>query len=463
MRSRSGWLVLLALVALVTGACTDDDGPDPAPTPSTPVVQQKVDLTWGVYGEPAEVDDYERVAAAWNAESDSSTVTVKIWPSRDAFVADIRAGRKLPDLFLASRRDLQMLRADELTRPVGQLLDERNVDLGDDYSRDALEAFALDRELQCMPWAVQPGVIFYNTKLVNFERMEQRGLDVPNTETHAAWSLEQFQAAAEFATRPRRNTKGFYVEPSLFGLAPYVLSGGGRLFDSDDEPRSTAFSDEDTRSALEAVLPLLRDPLLTLSADQLARRTPLEWFQRGKLGMMAGTRSLVPELRSTPGLDFDVMPMPRVEDAATTGDFQGLCIARKAADVPETADFLAHVITPEQVSSVVRSGYIVPASQTVALGEDFLQPDRLPAHANVFTDSIGDMRFVPVQVDIAALAAAIGPGLRQLLTVNVIDDLVPLTEEIDRESLRVLDPERYAELEASEAASPSSSPEDDEE
>mgnify|MGYP003338914149 CR=1 FL=1 len=35
-----------------------------------------------------------------------------------------------------------------------ELLDERNVDFGDGYSRDAIEGFSADRKLQCMPYAV---------------------------------------------------------------------------------------------------------------------------------------------------------------------------------------------------------------------------------------------------------------------------------------------------------------------
>ena len=108
------------------------------------------------------------------------------------------------------------------------------------------------------------------------------------------WSLEQFQTAAAYASRPRRGIAGFYIAPTLRGLAPFIYSGGGNVFDNDDEPTSLAFSSDDTKSALEEVLPLLRDPKLSLTPEMLSEKTPLEWFREGRLGMIAGFRDLVP-------------------------------------------------------------------------------------------------------------------------------------------------------------------------
>ncbi len=126
---------------------------------------------------------------------------------------------EVPDVFLVSRGDLADLPgAGSSTSPIGDLLDERDVDFGDGYSRPALEAFASDRKLQCMPYGISPMVIYYNTDLVDFEAMAARGLDVPTVDDEdltkkPTWTLEQFQAAAEYASRPRRGIAGFYIAP----------------------------------------------------------------------------------------------------------------------------------------------------------------------------------------------------------------------------------------------------------
>ena len=149
----------------------------------------------------------------------------------------------MPDVFLVSRRDLRWFTENGLTRPVDTLLDERGVDFGDVYSRDALEAFSSDNRLQCMPYGVSPQVVFYNEDLVDFVRMELRGLDVPAD--HRRWSWDQFVAAANFAARPARGTKGVAIDPTLGGIAPFVYSGGGDVFDDDTEPTSLAFGSDE--------------------------------------------------------------------------------------------------------------------------------------------------------------------------------------------------------------------------
>jgi len=456
---RRSWVVvpLVLLLGAAVAGCTDDDDPGPdRPDPTTPA--GKVTLTFGVWGTAPEIEAYQGVVDLYNAtraaEGDQVKVKIKSYASHDELAAALASG-DVPDVFQVNRGDLAVLRDQELNRPIGDLLDERDVDFGDGYSRPALEAFSGDRKLQCMPYGISPMVIYYNPDLVDFEAMAERGLDVPTVDyedltKRPTWTLEQFQAAAEYASRPRRGIGGFYIAPTLRGLSPFIYSGGGEVFNDDEEPTSLAFSSDDTKSALEKVLPLLRDPKLTLSADQLAEKTPLEWFREGKLGMIAGFRDLVPELRPTGTLDFDIMPMPVVDDAATVGDLTGICIAQDTPDVSASADFLVNFISTESVSTVAAAGYLAPANTAVALSDAFLQPGRAPVHSGVSNNSIKNMRVPPLIDDYNTLEGAVADPIRQLLEVEV-PDLDLLTEQIDEASQTVLAPPE----DPSDSASPS--------
>ena len=437
-RARAGALVLT--LALAAAACdgSGGGGPEPTPTSSAPVKQKK--LSFGIWGNTEEIAAYEAMITEFSALSAESDFEVRAYPDRDALVADLRAGGKAPDVFLASRADLAWLIQGEHTVPVDELLDERGVAFGDRYSRNALEAFSTDRRLQCMPYGVSPMVLYVNKDLVDFERMEARGLEVP-PEDRSRFTFEQFQAAAAFASRKRRGTKGVAIEPSLRSVAPFVYSGGGDLFDEASDPTSLAFSDDAARDALERTLTVLRDPTLTLSAEQLARRTPLEWFKRGRVGMVEGFRTLVPELRQVRGLDFDVLPMPTLDTPATIGDITGLCISAEAASIPEAADFVVHALSTEAVRGVTRAGYLVPANQEVALTEDFLQPGRQPEHASVFTAGVSEMRVPPLLDVWDELESAVDPVLEEMFEVTVLEDLEPYTTRVDEASQLVLDPD----------------------
>jgi multiple sugar transport system substrate-binding protein len=435
------------LAAAVLTACTSGENPDPGPTGTPPPIQV-VDLTFGVWGTDEEIAAYQDVVDVYDQRTDEVTIDLESFATHEELLDAVEAG-DVPDVFLVQRGDLSYLLDNDVTQPIGERLDERDVQFGDDYSRAALEAFSFDRDLQCMPYGISPYVVYYNTNLVDFDRMAERGLNVPNLDpdTKLRWSLDEFRTAADFASRPGRGTNGLYVPPTLDGLGPFILSGGGDLYDDDDDPTSLAFSSDDSRSALEEVLPVLRDPLLTLTSDRLERASAATWFARGKLGMIIGDRSLTPELRRVPGLQFGVMPMPTVDDAATVGQLTGICIAADTPDLAESADLLVDFVSTDAARRVVPAGYLVPANQTVALTDDFLQPTRLPARADVFNESVRDLYIPPLLPDGTALEEAVDPGIEQLLTVEILDSdvLTQLTTLIDEASQAVLSPEEPSE------------------
>ena len=352
---------------------------------------------------------------------------------------------------MVSRDDLAWLRDEELTQPVDSLMDERGVDFGDDYSRDALQAFSADDRLQCMPYGISPMVIFYNKDLVDFDRMEARGLSVPDEERLSAWTFDQFAAAADFADPAAQGHPRGVRRADAGGAGAVHHSGGGPMFDDETDPTSLAFSDDTTQDALERSLELLRSPTLTLTEEQLEEHTPLEWFKRGKLGMMEGYRDLVPELRRVQGLEFDVIAMPVLEQAATVGEVTGLCLSKDAASTPAAADFMVHLLDTPAGGRVARAGYLVPANLEVALSDDFLQPGRLPDALRRLQQQ-RPLHRLPAAADHVARAGGGGRrvSLEQLMNQPILDDLDEITQQIDEESRTVLDPE-------SESPSPSES------
>jgi multiple sugar transport system substrate-binding protein len=444
-------VAVLTAAALALAGC-DSGGAEPGPTLRSESTRPspRTAITFGVYGEKPVRAAFEGVVDTYNANSEDSTIRLRTWASHDEMVKDLKetpdgTTPQMPDVFMASRSDLAWLQAKGLTQPVDEMLDERGVDFGDGYSRDALQAFSADNRLQCMPYAISPMVIYYNKDLIDLTRLQERGIDVPDPEgTNTHLSFDQFAAMAKAATRPRAGTRGVYIDPSLEGLAPFIYSGGGQVFDSEEDPTSLAFSDEDTVSALERTLELLRNPHVTLTSEQLAKAPALRWFERGKLGMVAGFRSLVPRLRHVPGLHFDVLPMPSLDSGSTVGDITGLCMSADAASTTTAADFLVHMLSTGSVNRVVSTGYLVPANLESAASDQFLQPGRLPEHAAVFNSTVRSVHLAPLTDKMRKLERTVAGSLDQLLTVPVLD-LEAITTRIDEESRTVLDPESASE------------------
>jgi multiple sugar transport system substrate-binding protein len=433
-------------VALSLASCTGDAEPtsDPGTSPTKTVkpTDKPRQVTFGAYGTDEEVAAFQSVVDSFNASSTTRQVTLRSWPDHESALADVLAG-DAPDAFLTSRIDLGQLVDAEALQPVSLLLDERGVDFGDRFSRDAVDAFAMDDELQCMAYSVSPMVIYYNTDLVDFDKMERREYDVPTADDEGVrdrWTLAEFGAAAQFASR-RGDTRGVWIDPTLQGLAPFIYSGDGEVFDDDREPTSLAFSDDNTREALLETLDILRDPSITPTNAQLARATPVQLFKRGELAMVAGFRNLVPQLRDAEDLDFDVLPMPIIDSRATVGDINGLCISADSEVVNDAADFIAYAVSDAAIATVAATGYIVPANTQVAASDDFLAPDDEPANSAVFNASIRYMVVPPFIDQRVELVETVTPLLERLVTAPGVLDLELTTEQIDQASQAILSPE----------------------
>lgn len=433
-RAAVGAVASVALLVPTLAACQGDGEPTPQPAP--PSTAAAADLTLGTYGMPAaEVEALVAETAELNEATETRQVQVQASDSslRDA----VAAGEALPDLFFASNSDLAYLDGQDLIEPVDSYMVDRNVDFGDTLSYDGVKAFTVNDRLACMPYSIDPLVIFYNKALVDWDAMEAEGLPVPSS---GRWGLEELEAAARFASDPEAGTKGLYVGPTLEQLAPFVLSGGGAVFDDQTPPTSTALSEESSVSALTQALQVLREPQITLTADELAQADAMEWFTSGRLGMIMAPRSEVPALRAVDGLDFDVIFPPSVDERATVGTAGGICMSLDSEAKEAAADTIVDLTSPDAMAGVTEAGYIVPVLLEVAQSDAYQQPDQLPESASVWTNNLRYTYFLPAVPDEAALDAAVAPYLDALLNDAILNEetILSTVTELDEASRLLL-------------------------
>lgn len=452
LSSRRVVVSMLVLGALVlTAACSSDAKPKAAPTTTSAPAAGPTLLTFAVYGPPQVVTAYTKIAADFSAAHPETVVNVRPYDTReeamDALTKE-RAAGNAPDAFLASLDDLPGLVTDKVVRSLDELLGARHVDFGDGYQRDSLEAFSSDNALQCMPVDVSPLVVYYNTALVDLATLTEPGQRAITPET--GWTLDQFAAAAEQATRG--GVRGVYVAPDLQQVAPFIWSGGGHVVDDLEEPTTLTLADDASASALEKLLEVVRNPQITFSKAQLDRRSALQRFKTGSLAMMLGYRDLTPELRTQENLSFDVMPLPRIGVRATSGRSSGLCLSSTSEHPDKTADFLAYAVSDDAMAVLASTGYVVPTNIDVVNSDAFLQSSEDPISASVFPAAVRNIHSLPRVPTWPSVAAGTGQLLEGLFYDVVIDPLVDRLKAIDAASAPLFTPV------PTEPASPSTSP-----
>ena len=325
-----------------------------------------------------------------------------------------------------------------MVQPVDDLLAEREVDFGDGYARAGLEAFSADARLQCMPADVSPLVVYYNPTLIDLSTVAELGHNPVDQKD--GWSLDEFGRAALQARAP--GVRGLYVEPDLEQVAPFVWSGGGEVADDNDEPTTLTLSEGASADALEKLLELVRDPALTFNETALARKSALERFEAGKLGMILGFRDLTPQLRARKGLTFDVMPLPRLSGAATIARMSGLCISAKSEHVDQAADLLTDVISDAGASDLAATGYVMPANLDVVNDDAFLQAGQQPINAQVFGREVRNTRLLPSSPRWPIVSHNTARELTDLFYQPVILSLQDRLKAIDETSKYLFNPSK---------------------
>ena len=106
-------------------------------------------------------------------------------------------------------------------------------------------------------------------------------------------------------------------------------------------PTTLTLSDDGSRAALEEHPRRRAQPADHPDPDRARRQDAVTRFENGRLGMMIGTRDLVPRAAQPAGLDFDVYPLPSLGRSATVADVSGYCVSRTSAHIDEAADFVA--------------------------------------------------------------------------------------------------------------------------
>ena len=200
---RRGVAAVLVLTALAAGCASEDDPPKAKPTPSP---TGPTEVTFAVYGPPPVTDAYKEIAATYTARHPGTKIIVQTYASHDEAMAAFRSATAKgapPDLFLMNHDDLAGLASADAVRRVDDLLAQREVDFGDGYTRNGLEAFSSDAALQCMPQDVSPLVVYYNPKLIELDKIAEPGRN-PVAQENGGWSLEEFRRGRAAGSPPGR-------------------------------------------------------------------------------------------------------------------------------------------------------------------------------------------------------------------------------------------------------------------
>jgi multiple sugar transport system substrate-binding protein len=406
VRPRRTWPPLLAVLflAVLTAACGErTTAVSESAVTSTPAVTP-VTVTWSFWGDPWELAVNKRVVRAFERAHPNIRVEIAHHPwSRyfDWLNGEWAAGRSPDVMFLnyipsyAIRGELQPLNAYMIRDGIGT---------GDFYPA-LLDAFrGSDAQLYGLPRDNDTKVIYYN---------RAHFLEAGIPEPADGWTWADLRAAALALTvrDPAVPRYGFGFETEYWWLA-WVWQGGGDVLDDPRSPTRVLLDSPQNAASLQFLQDLIHvdrvtPPPSALNTDDLSRL-----FRDGRVSMIFGNHTLVPWLTETPGLTWNVAPLPRHVERVNLAGGAGFVLSRRSQQKDAAWELVRFLTGPKAQAILAESGVIVPARRSVREDNIFLRQQ--PYRADVFVSETELGRPVPNFPGVQALERTMSDGLAPL-------------------------------------------------
>lgn len=379
--------ILGALILLVLTGCAQSTQLQTAAPPA--------ELSFMVFGDPAEVKAYQDLVAAFETINPGAKVNLTIIPGQSDYrtrvAADFAAGTPA-DVVLMNYRRFPPYAAKGALESLDTYLTNSEVIHPQDFYSQALDAFAWQGEIMCIPQNLSSLVVYYNKDL-----FDQANLPYPASD----WTWDDFLQAAQALTRDldgdgNIDQYGVGFEAVLARFAPFIWQNGGEVTNNDIKPTALALDWPLSRAAIAWVTELQTKHHVMPTAAEEASEDSESRFMNGRLGMYLNSRRVVPDLRQLNTFDWDAAPLPRAEHIASVLHADGYCMSALAKNKDLVWKFIEYANSADGQKIVAATGRSVPSLKIVAESPAFLDPEQKPANSKAaYLDMAPFIRTLP--------------------------------------------------------------------
>ncbi len=385
-------LILVLLLGLVLSACGTEATPTPAiatnnsltPKPATTAktAATPVTITWSFWGDEAEVGIDKKIIEQFEKLNPGIKVQIRYEKWEEYFNRVDRdwTGDNAPDVMFLSYISTYASRG-VLENLDPYLVGDKDFKV-EDYYPELLGLFRYNGNLYGFPRDNGTKVVY-----VNLDMLRQAGVAVPK----AGWTWQDLREAALKLTKRDASGNatqyGYAFEPNEWWKL-WIWQNGGELFDAYNPPEPPTKVLMNSPQAVEAVqffADLINKDKVTPAVDDMITSAGItKLFADKKLAMAFGAKGKVPVFSNTPGLSWDVVPLPQGKYRVNISGGAGYVMSKYSKHKAEAWQFLKFLCGELGQSLFMDSGVMVPARQSVREDNIFLSTSKY--NTQVFTD-----------------------------------------------------------------------------
>jgi multiple sugar transport system substrate-binding protein len=391
---------------------------------------QKADITMMMWGDPAELEVWNKIVEDFHTANPNITVKVDVsdWDSYWTKLKTLLSAGTPPDVFAMDAP----LYLDYQSR--GVLLNlqpylDKNPDLLKGVYPQTLEAYKTPDGMFGVPRDFQTVALFYNKDM-----FDSAGVAYPT----ADWTYDDLRNAAKQLTKDSNGDGkidqfGYSLDLWDFepGMSEIIWAYGGDLISADHT--KTLVGEPKARQAFQFLHDMMFIDKSIPDTNTLSEYGD-DAFLAGVAAMTAIGHWVVPGYAEV-NFKWDVAPMPKgPAGQATSVNSAGFVVAKDSKSPDASFEFLKYVLSEPAQKRLAELGFACPVLKSVAESDAFLKQST-PIDHKVFLDSLAFAHMKPVFKGYDEWSSAIGDGMATIWTGEAeldptLDEAVKSADEV---------------------------------
>lgn len=374
-----GFFVLL-FAGFILSACSPDSGDS-----SSESSGGEGELTMTAWGNPAEIEVYQKAIDAY--EEENPDISVKLIPGpgdtyKQKLLTQLQ-GSQSPDLFYVGGEYMsQLIETGRVAELSDFLHSEESYVKPEEFAEGLWGAAKQGEEIYGTPVDSNPMLLYYNKQV-----LEEAGLepDEPQKLYEAGeWNWDTFQELTEQITDAGKY--GFVAENGSLHLFSWIWTNGGKMYD--EEGNMILEENEKAQEAIHYLNDNIANGNFRYAGSLPEGQGPDAMFMSNQTAFAAAGRWYTPMFSENEELQFDYIPWPTntgetLEPAAIATAY--LSTTTDAENVEEAKKFLSFYTSEAgQRARLEGNGNAVPSVGSV---DDIIESAEVPEHASYLIDA----------------------------------------------------------------------------
>lgn len=389
---------------------SDDNGSNNAE--NTAASGEVVELTMAAWGNPAEIEVYQRGLDAYEEMNPNVKIQLNPVPGdnyEEKLLTELSGG-KSHDVFYVGAETMPKLVETGRIEDLTDFLETDDSFVKQDEFADGLWGAARqDGRVYGVSVDNNPMLLYYNKKV-----LEEAGIDRSPQELYEAgeWNWDSFE---ELTGQIRDSgQRGLVIDSNTNHIFSWVWSNGGELYD--DDGNYILEENEAAQETFRYLARLAENENVVYSGSLPQGQGADAMFMSNQVGFVAAGRWMTPMFSENETLDFDYIPWPtntgnEMEPASIAIAY--MSVASDSEHVEEAMKFMSFYTSAEgQKIRLEDDGNAVPSVSGV---DELITEDAVPEHASYLIDAREIGRVEDQQVMIPGLESEVSDIIELML------------------------------------------------